>query len=70
MSEAHHILRVIFVPYQNVRFFLTNCIKVENGTCKATVIDSATAEYRVANDFCGLGILPETFRAEQCETQL
>lgn len=44
--------------------------QVENGTCKATLVDSATAEFRVANDFCGLEILPETFKAEQCEPQM
>eukprot|EP00904_Undaria_pinnatifida_P014240 jgi/Undpi1/9947/HiC_scaffold_28.g12401.m1 len=38
---------------------------VANGTCKATIMDSATAAYRVANDYCGLDVLPETFNAEQ-----
>lgn len=40
-----------------------------NGTCKATIMDSATAAYRVANEYCGLDVLPETFNAEQCEAQ-
>eukprot|EP00904_Undaria_pinnatifida_P014241 jgi/Undpi1/9948/HiC_scaffold_28.g12402.m1 len=47
-------------------YTLNECFAlVENGTCKATLVDSATAEYRVANDFCGLDILPDTFNAEQ-----
>ena len=32
-------------------------------------MDSATAAYRVANEYCGLDVLPETFNAEQCEAQ-
>ncbi|CAM9520631.1 unnamed protein product [Ascophyllum nodosum] len=41
------------------------CFKlVENGTCKVTILDSVTAEYRVANAFCDLEILPDTFNTE------
>lgn len=49
----------------NVFFLLSS--KVENGTCKATLVDSLTAKYRVADDYCGLDILYETFNDEHCE---
>eukprot|EP00752_Nemacystus_decipiens_P004321 g3946.t1 len=37
---------------------------VTNGTCKATLVDSVTAQYRVADEYCGLDILPDTFNDE------
>ncbi|CAM9520701.1 unnamed protein product [Ascophyllum nodosum] len=37
---------------------------VANGTCKVTVMDAVTAAYRVANDFCNLDIIDETFNIE------
>eukprot|EP00903_Cladosiphon_okamuranus_P014086 g13093.t1 len=37
---------------------------VENGTCKATVVDFVAAQYRVADEYCGLDILPDTFNDE------
>ncbi|CAM9570734.1 unnamed protein product, partial [Scytosiphon promiscuus] len=34
---------------------------VMNGTCKATLVDSVTAEFQVGDEYCGLDILLETF---------
>lgn len=41
--------------------------QVTNGTCKVTVLDAVTAAYLVANDFCDLDILDETFNVEHCK---
>lgn len=56
--------RMLAALYFRRRFYLP---KVENGTCKATLVDSVTAQYRVADEYCGLDILLETFNDEHCE---
>ena len=59
--------KVIGWPFLFVACSKTNFGKVANGTCKVTVMDAVTAAYRVANDFCNLEIIDETFNIENCE---
>lgn len=44
-----------------------NLLQVQNGTTKATLEESVTAEYRVSEDYCGLEMLPDTFNPQHCK---
>lgn len=37
-----------------------------NGTALTTLADSATADYELQNDFCGLTTLPEVLYPQVC----
>lgn len=54
--------------------FLTLCVndeqknqKVMDGEAVVTIMDSATAEYQVLNQYCGLALLSDTYNPQHCE---
>lgn len=42
-------------------------MQVANGTCTTTILDSVTAAYHVAYNYCSLDILPDKFVVKECE---
>lgn len=41
--------------------------QVMKGQAAMTIMDSATSEYEVVTEYCGLAILPETVNPQHCE---
>lgn len=68
LLDATRLPLIRSMPSPCLPLSLTPPAQVENGTCKATLVDSVTAAYRVAGDYCGLDILSETFNDEHCRS--